>query len=332
MGDAVLFRVAAGPQIGFGHLVRAVSLSRVLGVTPVVALRGGRTARTTARRLGCSLIDAAPNAALLSRLPGVLVVDDPSAHAAQPWVRAARCRRIPVAGILDRGIGARDVDLVIDGSPRARASRRHPSRQLLGPRFMVLDPVFSRMRSCRSGGVTPGSVAIALGGGVHAGYADEVAEILERALGVGRIHVAPGFAARQTRGGAGRHSGRAHARLLAHAEVALVGGGIGLYEACCLGIPTVAVAVTPAQRPTVRAFAQIGAVVDGGILTPGHATHLDASRRLAARVLQVLENSAARAHLGSRARRVVDGRGGFRVATAVRHLVRVGTGARGGAR
>jgi hypothetical protein len=163
MDKGLLLRVAAGPRIGFGHLIRAISLCRVLGVEPVVALRGGRTARATARRLGCSLVDAAPRQALRWRAPSVLVVDDPSAHAAQPWVRAARHLEIPVAAIHDQGIGAEDADLFIDGAPRV-GGELDDGRRLVGPRFMVLDPVFSQTRSRRTRRAASGRVAVVLGG------------------------------------------------------------------------------------------------------------------------------------------------------------------------
>jgi hypothetical protein len=53
-----LFRVAAGPRLGFGHLVRARTLSRALGIArPLVSLRGGPEARKAALSLGMRLVD-----------------------------------------------------------------------------------------------------------------------------------------------------------------------------------------------------------------------------------------------------------------------------------
>ena len=47
-----LFRVAAGPRIGFGHLVRAGVLSRALGIDkPLVSLRGRGTTNRSALKL-----------------------------------------------------------------------------------------------------------------------------------------------------------------------------------------------------------------------------------------------------------------------------------------
>ncbi len=52
----VLFRAAAGPRRGFGHLVRCRSLGRALGVRPLVSVRGGRLAEHTAIALGCDVV------------------------------------------------------------------------------------------------------------------------------------------------------------------------------------------------------------------------------------------------------------------------------------
>ncbi len=52
----VLFRAAAGPRLGFGHLVRCRSLARALGVSPLVSLRGTSRTREAAIRLGVSLV------------------------------------------------------------------------------------------------------------------------------------------------------------------------------------------------------------------------------------------------------------------------------------
>ena len=50
---------------------------------------------------------------------------------------------------------------------------------------------------------------------------------------------------------------------LATASVAVVAGGVTLYEACALGTPAVALAVVPAQRlTTARGLPRAGAAID----------------------------------------------------------------------
>ena len=50
----------------------------------------------------------------------------------------------------------------------------------------------------------------------------------------------------------------------ARVDVAIVGGGVSLYEAVAAGLPTVAVPVVPAQAPTIRAFAARRLTLDAG--------------------------------------------------------------------
>ena len=160
-----------------------------------------------------------------------------------------------------------------------------------------------------------------LGGGAHAALGEAVAAVLERELGAGRVSMAPGFVTGGSSSAWGVRSRAAHARWLAGARVAIVGGGVGLYEVSCLGIPAVAVAVTPAQRVTIRAFVAHGAAVDGGSL--GGRRDAGGGRlvgRLAGRLMRLLDDPRACARIGSRAQRLVDGRGGERVAGALREL------------
>src|SRR5262245_62051953 len=112
----VLFRAAAGPRRGYGHLVRCRSLARGLGVRPLLALRGGQRVMETPVALGCDVVQGHA-ARVLSRLqPDVLIVDDPIAADARRWMRAARRVGCLVVSIHDLGIGCLDADLVIDGS------------------------------------------------------------------------------------------------------------------------------------------------------------------------------------------------------------------------
>ena len=86
-------------------------------------------------------------------------------------------------------------------------------------------------------------------------------------------------------------------------------------RAAALGVPAVAVAVVPAQQPTVRGLARRRAVVDGGALYTA-----DAPARIS-RVASALIAAPARCDaLARTARQLVDGRGAERIAAALRRL------------
>jgi spore coat polysaccharide biosynthesis predicted glycosyltransferase SpsG len=104
---------------------------------------------------------------------------------------------------------------------------------------------------------------------------------------------------------------------MARASVAVVGGGVSLYEACAHGTPAVGVPVVAAQRPTVSAFVARGAargIVRGRV-------RADA---VAAECVTLLTDATLRRQQARLGRRLIDGRGAFRAAAAVRRLVAVG--------
>ncbi len=319
---AVVFRIAAGPRLGFGHLIRCRAIARALGVMPRVSIRGTAATRRAGAALGLRVLDGGPG--LLDReTPQVLVVDDPSAKAARPWVSAARRRGIPVATIHDGGLARVDADLVIDGS--VRTAPRTDATRLFGPRYAVIDPRVAALGAGRR--PTKGHVLVAVGGGAHvfALVPAVVADLARRVPGL-HIQVAAGFTPRHRRPALPEGRWLAPGQLgraLAAAQVAIVAGGITAYEACALGVPAVAVSVVPAQQPTVRALARCGAAVDGGPLGAAGA-----SRRVAAHSIRLLAAPAAQRRLAANGRRLVDGRGAARVAVALRALARQG-GTRG---
>lgn len=313
----VLFRVAAGPRLGFGHLMRARSIARALGVTPTVCIRGDRTAVATATARGFQ-VERGGLGILRANRPRVLVVDDPLEAEAARWVERARATRIPVATLHDLGLGFVESDLAIDGSIE-QGDRREPFT-LAGPLYAVLDPAVAQMRTQPLG--ERRAVLLALGGGDHV---HQWGEMLARAIRSRRpdatIRIAQGFS-REARTSADPRitwvsAPDGLAGELAAAAVAVVGGGVTLYEAAVLATPAVGVAVVSAQQPTIRGFARRGAAVDAGIFSdPAAFAHA------ADAVADLLEHPVRAARLGATAAHLVDGRGVFRVADAIRQLAR----------
>jgi UDP-2,4-diacetamido-2,4,6-trideoxy-beta-L-altropyranose hydrolase len=329
----VLFRVAAGPLVGYGHLRRAVSLARALGVRPVVSLLGGAAAGDVARRLGCRVVTGRATTVLAAERPTVVIVDMPKADAAHGWVAASRTAGACVVGVADNGIGCIDGDLTIDGG--AAAARPWRAGDLRGPRYAILDP---RLLTARGRRRRADTVLIALGGGSRQRLANRAAtELLQRRAGV-RVRIASGFV--QTRMPVARettkHTKRTKnaelrrglrgsdprvvyvapttlARELASCSVAIVGGGVTLYEACALGTPSVGVPVVRAQRPAIDACAARGAIVAARA-----RTGVRTARAAADLALGLLDSPSSRARLSAAGRQLVDGLGAARIAGLVK--------------
>ena len=328
----VLFRAPAGPRRGFGHLVRCRSLARALGVRPLIAIRGGQRARVAARALGCDVIEGSAAAVIARVAPQVVVVDDPIASIARRWIACARRFGCRVVTVHDLGLGAREGDLVVDGSivraaapvRRGRSSDRPagapegaPRRTWLpGPKFALLDPAFaSPLRAVRHPRAP--RVLIALGGGPRAALGYAIACAVHRELPWASIRIAGGFAVasaatRNRIAWTGPLDGLA--RELAACDVAVVGGGVSLYEACARGVAAVGVPVVVPQRPTVRGFVTAGAAL-------GDAGRAPDAEQVARDVVTLLRQPATRRAMAAQGRKLVDGRGAGRVADAIRKLI-----------
>jgi spore coat polysaccharide biosynthesis predicted glycosyltransferase SpsG len=326
----VLFRAAGGPRRGFGHIVRAVRLAKALGVPALISVRGAATACGAVRTLGGIPVEAAllrPGAQHFD----VIVVDDPSVPAARSAIARARRAGVLSISIHDLGIGCHDADHLIDGSIDRPGQELPTGRALAGPRFAILDPDLRSLRTSDVCHETPPSVLIALGGGQHTALATRLARALTLRVGGLDVSVAGGFSSparcpTSSLIGSPRHGGgrirllgpqRTLAPTLARAAVAIVGGGVTLFEAAALGVPAIAVAVVEDQRPTIEGFARARAAVDGGRLFGVHAARA-AIDGLSDAVEDLLKDERRRRELATRARRLVDGRGAERVSRAIR--------------
>jgi hypothetical protein len=231
-------------------------------VRRVLALRGGGDAIDTALAMGWTVHHGSP-LALAATLPDLIVVDDPSGVQARRWVRAARQYDIPIATVHDgdgRGVGA---DLSVDGSFMAAAIDASPTRRGQLSRFSIPGSPGLRAGPVRQ----PRTVLIALGGGRHVRNAGvRIAATLHRLDPDASVLLAPGFVDRSALPGLPARcrwipTPQGLADALARTSVAIVAGGMTLYEACALGTPAVAVPVVTGQRRAVRAAARLGVAV-----------------------------------------------------------------------
>ena len=311
----VAFAVAAGPEIGFGHLVRARRLALALGVRQELILTGPPAARDVAVAFGWTVHDGADALAALE--PDLLVIDDPSATRVARWTAQAERLDIPTVVIEDgRSLTSR-ATLVVDGNIASRPLNS-PSR-LSGPDFALIDPRYAtahRRPHRRT------RILISLGGGAHARRFGRAlaAAVVSEIPGVA-VDIAAGFTGGVSTGAlpagcrwVSRPDGLV--RSFSGAAVAVVAGGVSLHEACAAGCPAVAVAVVPGQRAAIRAAAARSAVIDAGLLERPAALG-----GVAQGGAELLSNPTRARLQATRAARLVDGRGLSRVVRRIQTLV-----------
>jgi spore coat polysaccharide biosynthesis predicted glycosyltransferase SpsG len=290
-------------------VVRCLSLARALGVRPLIALRGGARARDAAVALGADLLASPTLGSMRALNVDLVVIDDPVAANARRWIRTARRAGAIAVTLHDLGIGCHESDLVIDGSLARTPIAARAARVLTGPRFAVIDPSV-RHRTRRA---MDRRVLIALGGGPHARRAAAIAKSIVSRDPRAEVRIVSGFVTPERPGRTDRVHWVGSVRRLASelqlASVAVVGGGVSLYEACALGVPTVTVPVVKAQVPTVRAFARRRAACG----VPYRSTARDAADA----AVRLLADRRRRAAFARRSRHVIDGYGAARAAQAV---------------
>jgi spore coat polysaccharide biosynthesis predicted glycosyltransferase SpsG len=294
--------------------MRARALAECLGFEAVVSVRGGGAAREAAR-----LVGAVVDRPSLSDID-LLILDDPSAEHGAPWIARAANAGVRSVSVHDEG-WSHPADLVVCGRLGA-ALKNRAATVLNGPRFYLLDRRIAQARDRRTARrPSRPRVIVALGGGDHVRRgAQALADALASHCPGVDVAVAAGLSSRPQP--PLRHATWLSARgglvdALTAADVAVVAGGVTLYEACALGVPAVGLAVVAEQRPAVRAFARARAILDAG----GVASSARAIDRAALSVARLLSDDVLRARTSAEARRLVDGRGAERVARYVRALV-----------
>lgn len=239
------------------------------------------------------------------------------------WVTALRAawpevRVLAIDDLDDRPLAA---DLVLDQA-RLGGEACHflPLAVLRGPAFALLRPEFAQARPealARRGGPVR-RVLIAPGMMDAAGLAPMALAVLGA--------TDPGLEAEVVMGSASQSRAAVEALVagnprfqmtldatdmaqrMARADLCIGAGGMTSWERCCLGLPTLAVAVADNQLPGVAHLAQRGAVVG---LTLAEARNPE---RLAAALRQAIAGAAA---LAVQAARICNGTGTAKVVTAL---------------
>lgn len=265
---------------------------------------------------------AATLAALQGWRPDRIIVDH--YRLARPWERMLREAGAPILAIDDLANRPHECDLLVDhgpGRPPSDYAGLVPAtaKVLAGSLYALLRPEFgerrrqSLQRRRRAGPVE--SLLISLGSTDNDGNAPRaLAAALDAATGARIRLVLPRDAASYA-AAAALAAGRTDveiladvdmAKLIAEADLAIGAGGGSASERCCLGLPSVALAINANQRGVLAGLEAAGAAAV--------AEELDG---IAPALRQLAESPRARLAMTAAAAALVDGEGAARVAAAL---------------
>lgn len=312
---SIIVRCDADQASGLGHAARALALAEVLaeregGPIRVVArptrlldsfLAGGGVELLplvgTGYGLGPVLAEAVRGDVLVS---DTYDLDEEALEA----TAAAGLRHVVIDdfGRLERW----NCDVLVNPNLGVdEAAYRGPARVLTGPRYALLRREI-RAAAAAAGPRTGRRALICLGGGTWPAAAEALLEAVA-SLGID----ARATTASPVPDGIEAVPPSTLARQLAGSDVGLLSAGVVKYEAAACGLPAVLTAVVGHQEPLAASFAQTGAA---WVAPPLRDVTAPA---IARRLLELLDDSAARAQLAERARSLVDGEGVARVAAAL---------------
>jgi UDP-2,4-diacetamido-2,4,6-trideoxy-beta-L-altropyranose hydrolase len=311
----IAFLPDGGPKSGLGHLGRCVAIAwairRVAGQRPVFVI-GDAGGRAWVRERG---FRAEPS--LRGRWD--LVILD-SYLRTESDVRELRKQAVALAVIDDRGRVPKNADWVINTTVRARRfsyTKARPGRLLLGPKFHPLRTEFASRRPVSKPASEVRNVLISVGGTDGRGLITNITEEIKGMFPEGRIHVLVGPFFSKTPRASGRkvvyHRSPANLRaILSRMDLAISAAGQTLFELAYMGIPTMAIEIAPNQRENIKGFSEAGAV---------HPLGRSRDRALIARLRTAFRDLVAdrrrRQAMSAAGRRLVDGRGGDRLAKAL---------------
>ncbi len=295
------FVVDAGSEVSYGHVVRCLRIAESL--IPDVTVSFYPLSESCAQFLS----ERQHGVRFDGQFPPITVSDLCRAHPVTHAIGRQGCRHI---SIRDLGLAQCDSDLVIDGSitqivPYAEHSDRN---MFVGPDYAVVDP-----RS-QHRGKTGDEIFVTLGSGFRS---EDIDALVDALADQGcRVCATQGFdrnlppsvnpAIRWIRTG-DEIRGAVSTCLLA-----ITNAGISLYEMLAAGVPTIALSVDELQLRTAIAFEERGAVESAGVIS------VIQPDEVVDRALEMRKTPSLMRHLAEAGRRLIDGKGLFRVREILR--------------
>jgi UDP-2,4-diacetamido-2,4,6-trideoxy-beta-L-altropyranose hydrolase len=326
----IAFRADASPAAGGGHVMRCLALAEELRsrACEIVFLCTPETSilLPSLRRAGHPVIpvnsdpDAFPGAfAAAGRGRADAMVIDSYALPAS-YESAARRHADLIAVIDDGADRCHDCDLLLDQTFGRRPSEfadvvpRH-AVVLTGSQYVLLRPEFLKLRPSalvrRQRDTPVRRILVSMGMTDVGGLSLPICEAIAAANTACAIDVVLGSAPARA---PLQRSIRLHvdppsmAQLMAEADIAIGAAGTTTWERCCLGLPSVLIALAPNQHEIAENVAQAGAALHVQSSTP--AAIADACRTL-------ISDSGLRGVMASKAAEICDGLGAGRVADAL---------------
>lgn len=319
----ILFRCDVSNEIGFGHMKRCLNLAYWLRGKYEVAFVTQKTkeAQDILKHTEFEVFFLKKDAtgeevhermrALCAEwLPKVVVTD--VKDTIPEYVTVMETAKVRTVHFDDLGKGGEAADVLID------ANRRENKKKFFGPRYVVLHAEYAKQhKKQRQLHKQVKNILVAIGGGDPHNYTDRILECLCK-IGNG-FNIVAVIGPTAAHGSELKKKWKNHEHVcfleyadtlvkpLLWADCAIVNGGITMFEALCLGTPTLTVAQNEDEVKNIKRLERKNALLDIG---PGAKVSVN---KLTKRLKKMCDDGDYRAKVSSNAKETVDGQGIFRV-------------------
>jgi len=326
----VLYRVDGGHKTGLGHIYRAKSLLKTLNLRPFVLTFSPDDVVSQMEEWGmdvCKIEDKREVdeqvVSLAEKISAKLLIQDIRDTTLESMNFLKRSG-LKIVNFDDLGSGMELADLLIDAN--IPSDKLIDSTKLFGKSYMVLDSVYADFNAMEK--VIPSSVekvVVTMGGSDPRNLAGWAAEIISKSFENFSLTVAVGGSSKnkdEIQGLADKYRFRClydvsnMAELFFENDLAIISGGITLYEASAVGIPSVVLPQVEHQHHIGKEFENQQVV-----LCPfGHKQKDEGKLIDTVRLLS--EDRELRKNMSDKGKMLVDGKGVFRVSNAIENLYR----------
>lgn len=327
----VVFRCIGGKDVGWGHVLRCLNLAQWLHAKykTFFVIDQDEDVAAFIKEKGFTVFEVAYKGkdekfeqALLNTIIGLepyLVVND-MLDTTPEYMQALKAKKYKIVNIDDTSTSAKFANVLID------ANKKEKEKKCLGPKFMVLNSLYAKLhkKKSRTHKVVK-NVLISFGGSDPDNLTLKTLQSLEDVFPEKvdvNVILGPSYKKEDTLSEfMADDSFSFHTEVdglsdfISAADLAIVGGGITMFECLCLGTPSIVIAENKAQAKNARRMVKYEAVEYLGV---GGKISV---KKIMRKVTALVDDADERERLASAGRNAIDGKGIFRVLEEIEKLM-----------
>lgn len=309
----IVFQVEGNKKIGMGHMARCLALAheikRRIGCDILFLMKDSDDVIKEVLKYGYKIEYRFPRG-----LVDIFITSVP--NISQKYLAKVKERARLIVVIDDSARAQYAADIVVKCSlvpELSKFSQESKSRFLIGPDYIILNKEFQKL-NLRKKKINPEvkSILITMGGSDINNLTPKIMKALDELTDIKKIViVGPAFEEKEklkpNEGYSLKHGVSNMAELMFSSDLAIVGGGVTLYELACVGTPGIVLCQTNYQLLEAKCFKKRGAIVNLGL-----GKNLT-KETIISTVKSLIKNKGKRKKMSSAGKKIVDGKGAGRV-------------------